>query len=301
MQLIFAVALLLLTAVFGGLNGISSKALYRDAHFDAFGLLAARGIWTLPLAATLAWIARPDRMPSAADWWKIVALAFCYGPMACGFIALGAQYTSGAHLSVLLSLAPPLTAVVGAFVLGERVNRLRVLALAIGVAGAVLLATTRSASGSSVTGDLLIVVTLAGVSGIFVLIRRLAPYYNAIFLTGIMGTIAMVEISIMGILGGGAPAISRVWQDVPTALWFFGILVIGMSTLTPIAQAYAMRRVTSGTASMLSSYGGLIVGLIASVLVLHEQITLSGIASAALIALSIGLALRRPSTAERSR
>jgi drug/metabolite transporter (DMT)-like permease len=297
----FAVAALLSTAVFSGLNGIAAKVLYRDAHFDAFGLLAARGAWTLPLAAALAWIARPERMPSAADWWRLSLLAFCYGPMACGFIALGAQYTSGAHLSILLSLAPPLTAVAGAALLGERVDRLRVLALAIGVGGAVLLASTRSSTGSSLTGDLLLIVTLAGVAMMFVLIRRLAPHYNVIFLTGIYGVMAMTEILFMGILGGGASSMVRVWQSSPTALWFFGVLVLGMSTCVPIAQTYAMRTIGAGTASMLSSYGALIVGLVASVVILHERIEPAGMLAATLIALSIGLALvptREPKSSE---
>jgi drug/metabolite transporter (DMT)-like permease len=171
-----AVAALLVTAVFAGLNGVSMKLLYRDSHFDAFGLLAARGVWTVPLMATLAWIARPAQMPGAADWWRILLLSLCYGPLACGFVALGAQYTSGAHVAILLSAAPPVTAVIGAALLGERVDRLRIFALAIGLAGAVLLATTRSSTGSGLLGDLLLVVTLCGVAMMFVLVRRLAPH-----------------------------------------------------------------------------------------------------------------------------
>src|SRR6202021_2704139 len=115
-----------------------------DAHFDAFGLIAARGAWTFPIFALLAYLARPERPLGAAEWRRFLAIGFCYGPIACGFLALGAQYTSGAHVSLLFSLAPPLTAVIGGVLLRERVDRLRLISLGIGLSGAAILAFTRS-------------------------------------------------------------------------------------------------------------------------------------------------------------
>src|SRR6202042_3057541 len=109
----FAVLAILTGAIFWGMNGIASKLLYRDANFDAFGLIAARGAWPFPIFPPLASLPRPDRPLAAAEWRRFIAIGFCYGPIACGFLALGAQYTSGAHVSLLFSLAPPLTAVLG--------------------------------------------------------------------------------------------------------------------------------------------------------------------------------------------
>ena len=52
---------------------------------------------------TIAYLARPEILPGPADLRRFALLGFCYGPLACGFLALGAQYTSGAHVSLLFS------------------------------------------------------------------------------------------------------------------------------------------------------------------------------------------------------
>jgi len=297
----FAVLAVLSAAVFWGLNGIASKLLYRDAHFDALGLVAARGTWSLPIFAVMAYAARPARMPNTADLLRFVALAFCYGPIACGFLALGAQYTSGAHVSLLFSLAPPLTAVLGGVLLRERVDRLRVLALAIGLAGAVVLASTRSATGSGLGGDLLLMVQITGIAFSVVITRSLARRYNALFLTGFYGALGMAELALAGIAGGGAPAIVQTWRDPATALWFFGEIVLGLSIYGQVAQSFALRRLGAGTTVILAGYGSLVVGLCGALTILHERIAPAGLVATALIAVSLGLALvpvrAAPSTA----
>jgi drug/metabolite transporter (DMT)-like permease len=289
--LIFAVIAVLTAAVFWGLNGIASKLLYRDAHFDALGLIAARGVWSLPIFLTMAYAARPERLPGAADLRRLGMLGFCYGPIACGFLALGAQYTSGAHVSLFFSLAPPLTAVLGAAMLRERINALRALALAIGLAGAVLLATTRSATGSSLLGDALLIVQISGIAGSLVLTRSFGRRYSAVFLTGVFGSIGMAGIAFAGILGGGAHTILDVWRDPATALWFFGEIVLGLSIYSQVAQAYALRALGAGTTAVLASYGSLIVGLVAAIVILHERLAPAGIVAGMLMAVSLGLAL----------
>ncbi len=287
----FAVLAVLSAAVFWGFNGIASKLLYRDAGFDAFGLIAARGTWSFPIFAAMALAAWPERLPGAADLRRFAAVGFCYGPIACGFLALGAQYTSGAHLSLLFSLTPPLTAVVGGVLLRERVDRLRLISLGLGLAGAALLASTRSATGSSLGGDVLCMVQLVGIAFAVVITRSLALRYNALFLTGTFGALGMAGIATIGIAAGGAHAIVQTWRDPETAGWFFGEIVLGLSIYAQFAQSYALRVLPAGTTALLSSYGSLIVGLAGAIVFLHERLTPAGIVAALLIAFSLALAI----------
>jgi drug/metabolite transporter (DMT)-like permease len=181
--------------------------------------------------------------------------------------------------------------VVGGVLLRERVDRLRVVALAIGLAGAVLLASTRSATGSSLGGDLLCMVQLVGIAFAVVITRSLALRYNALFLTGVFGTLGMAGIAIIGMAAGGAPTIVQTWRDPETAVWFFGEIVLGLSIYSQFAQSYALRVLPAGTTAMLSSYGSLIVGLAGAIVILHERLAPAGIVAAVLIAISLGLAI----------
>jgi drug/metabolite transporter (DMT)-like permease len=286
-----AVLALAAAALFWGMNAIASKLLYRDAGFDAFGLLAARGVWTLPLFALMAWIARPAQPPSRREWRRLAVLGFFYGPMACAGLAFGAQWTSGAHVSVLISLAPPLTAVIGGWLLAERVDSLRIAALATGLGGALLLALTRSASGSGIAGDAVMLVQVSGLAMIFVLTRRLGGRFTPTFLTGVYGAFGMAGIAAIGLAAGAAPALARTTASPSTALWFFGEIVLGLSLFGQWAQSYALRTLGAGTVALISSYGSLIVGVAGAVVFLGERIAPSGILATVLMAAALALAL----------
>src|ERR1700722_15986623 len=92
----FAALAIFSAAVFWGGNAIASKILYEpeNTHFDAPGLFVARAAWSLPLFLIIALLARPKQAPSRTDWLCLAGVGICFGPGACGFLALAAQYTS---------------------------------------------------------------------------------------------------------------------------------------------------------------------------------------------------------------
>ncbi len=129
----------------------------------------------------------------------------------------------------------------------------------LGLAGALLLTFTRSASGSSVTGDLLELVQVVAYSLMFVFTRGLGARYSAFFVSGAYGTIGMALLVIVG-LAAGRVAVSAVqpFLSGPSTLWwFFGEIVVGLSIYGQTAQAYALRTLGAGITSLLSSYGTL--------------------------------------------
>src|ERR1700733_10835223 len=95
----FALLAIFSAAVFWGGNAIASKILYlpAGAHFDAPALFKTYATWALPLFFLMAVLARPKQPPSRADWLLLAGTGVAFGPGACGFLALAAQYTSGAH------------------------------------------------------------------------------------------------------------------------------------------------------------------------------------------------------------
>jgi drug/metabolite transporter (DMT)-like permease len=298
----FAVIAIFTAAVFWGGNAIASKILYapEGAHFDAPGLFVARAAWTLPLFVLMAVLARPKHPPSRTDWLLLAGTGVAFGPGACGFLALAAQYTSGAHVVLLMSLAPPVTAVLAGFILRERVDTIRVIALVVGIAGAALLTITRSATGSTVFGDLLELVQVVSYSTTFVLTRAIGRRLPLFFVSGTYGAIGMVLLVIFGLVTGRLlPAIEQTLVPVNTATfwWFFGEIVIGLSIYGQTAQAFALRYLSAGTTAIISAYGTLAVGLVGAIFLLHESIAASGFVAGFLLAIALALALvpvRRP-------
>jgi len=291
----FAVLAIFSAAVFWGGNAIASKILYQadGTHFDAPGLFVARAVWTLPLFLLMALLARPDRPPSRTDWWLLAGTGVAFGPGACGFLALAAQYTSGAHVVLLMSLTPPATAVLAGIVLRERVDTIRVVALAVGIAGAVLLTLTRSATGSTIFGDLLELVQVVAYATMLVLTRALGTRFSAFFVSGTYGAIGMGLLVLFGVVTGrlGAAVAQTLVPSSTVLWWFFGEIVIGLSIYGQFAQAFALRYLSAGTTGLISSYGTLVVGVIGAVVLLHETIAASGYLAGGMLALALALGL----------
>jgi drug/metabolite transporter (DMT)-like permease len=291
----FAVLAIFTAAVFWGGNAIASKILYEPggAHFDAPGLFIARAAWSLPLFLLMAMLSRPKTPPSRSDWRLLTGIGIAFGPGACGFLALAAQYTSGAHVVLLMSLSPPVTAVIAGVLLRERVDAIRIAALTIGIAGAVLLTFTRSATGSSLAGDLLELVQVASFATMFVLTRALGTRFSPFFVSGAYGTIGMGLLLLFGLFSGrlAASIVQPLVPDSAILWWFFGEIVIGLSIYGQLAQAFALSCLSAGTTSIISAYGTLAVGVIGAIVLLHETIAPAGYAAGLLLAVALALAL----------
>jgi drug/metabolite transporter (DMT)-like permease len=208
-------------------------------------------------------------------------------------MALAAQYTSGAHVVMLMSLSPPFTAIVSAFVLRERVDRARIAALAIGIAGAAVLSFTHSASGSSVKGDLFEIGQMVFFSLMFVFTRGLGARYSPFFVSGAYGTVGMLVLVLAGLAGGvlGHATLQPFASGPSTLWWFFGEIVIGLSIYGQVAQAYALRTLGAGITSLISAYGTLIFGVIGAVTLLGERLSPMGYLAAAMLAVALALGL----------
>jgi drug/metabolite transporter (DMT)-like permease len=283
-------------SIFWGLNAVASKVLFRpdSAAFDALGLVVARSAWSLPVFLALAFFNRPRGGVERADWRLFALLGVCIGPGTIGIFAFGAHETSAAHVVLLFALIPPVTAVLSALILRERLAALRLIALGLGIAGTVLLTTTRSAHGSSLRGDACILVMVVCFAIISVVLRVLgrARSYRPLFVTGLYCSLGMGLLLTIGLALGRAGAIVQpLVANAAVLTWFFGIMIGGLTLFAQAAQTFALRTLGATIASIVASYGSLLFGLIGAYVVLGESLNPAGIAAAIILALALLLGI----------
>jgi drug/metabolite transporter (DMT)-like permease len=293
-----AVSAALVSAVFFGVNAVASKILYAPeaaAGFDAVGLFVARGVWSLPLFLLLAIATKPRRLPPLKTG-NAVLFVFCgiaYGPGTNALSALGAHATSASHAVLLLSLFPPLAAGLAAVFLRERLSALKMIAIVVGVMGAATLTLSRSSSGATTLGDLLIAAFILTWAVLTLGIRQLDKTYPALFVVGVFGTIGCVALGAIGGLAGRLDSVLIPLQhfDLQTVVWFDLELVLLLSLGGQLLQAMALRALSVGVVVALTSYGSIFFGLAASVVILGERLTLQDIVAAAFLVTALGLSL----------
>jgi len=291
---ISAFVALILATVFWGLNAVASKVLFRpeSAHFDALGLVVARSAWSLPFFASMAFFNRPRGGVARRDWPLFALLALCIGPGTIGIFAFGAHETSAAHVVLIFALIPPFTAVFSAIALRERLAPIRLVALALGIAGTVLLTTTRSANGSTLHGDACILVMVVSFSVISVVLRILGRDrpYAPLFVAGFYCSLGMALLLAGGLALGREAAIAQpVVANASVLVWFFGIMIAGLTIFAQTAQTFALRTLGATTGSIVSAYGSLLFGLLGAYFVLGESLTPAGIVAALILVLALFL------------
>jgi drug/metabolite transporter (DMT)-like permease len=286
----------LLSAVLFGLNAVGSKQLFAPPPvMDASALFVARGAWSLPLFLGLAIVARPRSMSpiSRRDLLLFLMCGVTFGPGSIALSALGAASTSAAHAVMLLSLFPPLAAFLASVFLREKLSRLAICSVIVGVSGALFLALTRSTGGSSWYGDALIGGFIFTWALLTLGIRRLDAKYPALFVVGVFGTLGALMLVLMGFALGRADAILIPLQrfDFRTVVWFDLELVVFLSVVAQLLQAAALRNLPVAFVVALTSYGSIFFGLLASVTLLREKLSPSEWVAGGLLLAALGISL----------
>jgi drug/metabolite transporter (DMT)-like permease len=106
--------------------------------------------------------------------------------------------------------------------LRERLTVLRVVAILIGVVGAVILTLSKSGAGSSLAGDAMIGGLILTWAFLQLGIRKLDTTYPALFVVGVFGTIGCLLLTGMGLVAGRIDGIFIPLNhfDATTIIWF---------------------------------------------------------------------------------
>jgi drug/metabolite transporter (DMT)-like permease len=247
-------------------------------------------------AATVAlWCAPATRSQARRDFRRgYLALGLLEPAGAYALFNLGLERTSASDAALLVSLEGLVVAALAAVLLRERAGRALVAGLALGVAGAAVLAEREAHHGASLHGDVLVLgaVVAAGLHSIAT--RRLAPGSSAVAVTGyqLLGaTVAAVPIWLVATLHGASTiADASAWE------WIAAVAtgVLG-SALPLLLFTFALARLPSTRAAPVVNLVPLF-GVAASALLLGERLSAPQLLGGLLILGGLGTAQVRRST-----
>ena len=188
---------LLATNIFFALNFTTVKYLINGGFIKPFGLNLIRVGVTAILLWTLYIFSKQKKSVAKKDWGKF-ALCAVTG-IAINQLAFikGLSLTYSIHASLLLLITPILITFIAAWVLKERLTNNKLIGLALGIGGALVLILTKDRSGNPgdvLKGDLLIILNAISYTLYFVLVKPLMLEYNPIAVLRIVFTIGFFMI-----------------------------------------------------------------------------------------------------------
>jgi drug/metabolite transporter (DMT)-like permease len=257
------------------------------AGIDFASIAFARSLWSLPILAIAAALKWP-RIFGAGDWRLFGALAVVNAGMNTLF-PLAAAHTSAAHMTLIYGANAPIVAVFESIFRKVSLDGRRKLAAAFGAAGVLVVALTKSTSGASLLGDGILAVWLVGFGAQAVITKVLCSRYSSALVTGLSWGISALIIIAFGLPFGVEHRLHETIATPGVAFAFLGIFVVGMTFVAPTAFARAAKSTSAAIATGATYYIAIVVGLVLSVTVIHEQLRAGAIAGAVLLLLAITL------------
>ena len=174
---------LLATNIFFALNFTTVKYLLNGGYLKPFGLNLIRVAVTSILLWVLYIFNTEKKRIQRKDWTKFLMCAVT--GIAINQLAFikGLSLTYSIHASLLLLITPILITFIAAWVLKERLNNNKLIGLALGIGGALVLILAKDRSGNPgdvLIGDLLIILNAVSYTFYFVLVKPLMLEYNPI-------------------------------------------------------------------------------------------------------------------------
>ena len=255
-------------------------------------------VTTLLLIPVLVWQRRRNPLratPTRNDWWKF-AIAGIGGQIVAQLgMTWGISRSLASNGAILNLLIPVISAVLASIMLGERLTRLRVLCLAIGLAGVLMMSTNdlRESSflgQSYLSGNLLI---LAGCCG--------SSFYN-VYCKGLLARFGEVEILIFSYITASLASLPLlVWAEpfelpmlaaLDARAWIaFVFLAVFMYGVSMLLFFYVLEHVPVTVASA-SLYLVPVFGVLFAVTIVGETLSPLSLAGAAIVLTSTILVMR---------
>jgi len=242
------------------------------------------------------WRAHPDApRPSWADWQKFAVAGVAGQVLAQLGMTWGITKSLASNGAILNLLIPVITAVLASFMLRERITKLRVLCLMIGLAGVLLMSVQdlkQSAflEKSYLIGNLLI---LGGCTG--------SAFYN-VYCKGLMEKFQEIEILIFSYVTASLASLPiLLWQEpdciarlatLNTAAWVaFAFLALCMYGASMLLFFYVLQYlpVTVASASM---YLVPVFGVVLAMVLLGEHLNTYAIVGSAVVLVSTVLIMK---------
>ena len=279
-------ALLVAALCWGVSTALSKVAIAELAPVDLFAIEVSTGAVFVGIAA-LARGARPRRPDG-----RVMLLGVLEPGLAFLLFDVGIAHTAATDGALLLSTDSLFTAGLAAVFLAERLGpRLR-LALAVGVAGSVLVSLDDGGGMGSLLGDALVLAASLSAAGYGVLARRVAPGRDTLSLTAVQLLVA-AAIALAAAAGSVAGHHSRLGHaDAGHLVAALGVGILA-SVVPFLLYNAAIARVTATAAGLTLTLVPLF-GTLASLLLLDERLMPIQLAGGACVLAAAALAATVP-------
>ena len=206
----------------------------------------------------------------------------------------GLNWTYPIHASLLMTTTPILVLIAGAIILKERITLTKVLGIAIGAAGAILLlVNTKAPAGASASnmllGDFLVFLNATSYAGYLVVVKPLMQKYSPLTVVRWVFTFGLLYV-----LPFGLPDMRVIDWDFPVQIWYaIAFVLVFVTVAVYLLNGYALGRISASVVSTYIYLQPLLAALIA-VLAGRDELTLIAVVSGALIFVGVFLASRKP-------
>ncbi|AZQ63686.1 DMT family transporter [Flammeovirga pectinis] len=199
----------------------------------------------------------------------------------------GLAKTSSINASVIVVSSPVIVLICSAIFLKEKVNIKKVIGIALGLSGAVLMIGLNGIAfhSGSVEGDIMVLINACFYSIYLVITKPLLAKYHPFTL---MKWVFLFAIPIVALITWKDVEQTN-WVEIPSHIWLsISYVVIGNTFLAYLFYAIAMQTVNASTASFYIYFQPMIAGFIA-VFFLNEELKAVQIIAAVFIFLGVYL------------
>lgn len=165
------------------------------------------------------------------------------------FFFKGLSTTSPIHASLIMVMTPIIVLIISSLYLKEGINKRKVIGIALGMLGAILLIVRGSVdfdSMSSIRGDLYILINAISYGLYLVLVKGLMTSYHPFTVMKWIFSFGLIVVIPFGI----SDLYESNWNTFPSEIWFAIAYVLLFTTfLAYLLNAYALTLVNATTAS----------------------------------------------------
>jgi drug/metabolite transporter (DMT)-like permease len=285
-----SITLLLIAVVIWGGSYAVTKSGLSELPPMLFALLryCVASVVLVPLALARGGMAK---LPRPVPWRTLALMSLTGVAVYYVFFNLALTYTTASQVALIQSSIPAITAVMAALWLGERAGRLRIIGIALAVAGVALVVARTQPDASArnpIVGSALAFASVLFWSGYTILAKRIADA-DAIAVTTIvtvLGTLLLIPAALVEGKGISIPAISAEgWLKIA----YVGAL---SSAVSYLLYNRALRDVDASLAGTFINLGP-VIGVISGVVLLGETITPLGIAGGVLALIGVWISTAR--------
>ena len=282
--------LLFIVGLIYGINYSVGKGV-TPTYLPALGLVVIRVSVAMLLFIAYHQLFIRERVQHKRDYWLFLRAAIfgVFGNQMLFF--KGLSLTSPINASVIMTANPIIVLLLSAIILKERLTWQKIMGIALGMTGALLLLSQGEMSLSSETfvGDLLILANATSYGLYLVLVKPLMARYRP---ETVVKWIFIMALPMVWALGG--PELLTVeWATVPTKAWLgLAYIVIGTTFFAYLLNGLALRHVSSSVVGYYIYLQPLIASLVA-VSVGQDELSWSKVFCALLIFSGVFLVSQR--------